>query len=106
MRKIGNLLIALSLVGCVGNGKIQKSNPSYTVLNVNYYLRQTDILFFKAEYEWQVEIPYNCVNFVYLQNRLQREQIPTEYTYSSENDYYGCNNIFHYYGNSVTFIYW
>lgn len=105
MRKSLILLTALILASCGKLGNIQFSNvtkATQIVLNVNYTLQPEKVQFVKnfndQVYVW--EFSYEKVNFVKSTSYIQRDIIPTNYTLSSETDYYSCFSIFYNYGGS------
>ena len=110
MRKFKYLtLIALMLASCTNKGEIVKENkfrePKEIVLNVVYRLNQDKFFIYKVyegnAYEWYFSPNY--VNFIKAEN-VQRADIPTKLTYTTESEYYSCINIFYNYGESCAII--
>lgn len=76
------------------------------VLNVYYQLEAQKICVFK-EYEnklYKWEFDYGKINIFKLDHYIYREMIPTNYTLSTESEYYTCDNIFYNYGKNAAII--
>ena len=101
------LILAITLLGCTANTQTSPlSKQVEIILNVNYALQPKKVVISK-NYENQVytwEYDYAHFNQIYTDYSINREIIPTEYSLSTEKDYYSCYNIFYNYGSSCVIV--
>ena len=108
MKRILVFFLSITLIGCHGKNanSVKTEKPTQIVLNVNYSLQPNFVKIYK-EYENQLytwEYPYNAFYQILSKNRLDSSVVPTNYTLSTESDYYGCYNIFYNYTENCVIV--